>query len=200
MLGEELRAARSSAGLSIRVTARAAGISASHLSRIERARVRNISIRNVALLFAVLGHRLSVKAYPDASPLREEAHARLLERLRRQLPRGATVRTEVPLGLPGDLRAWDAEIRLREALCKVEAETALRDLQAVDRRLALKMADDHVDHVLLVIADTRPNRRVLRSSAPCYGTASRSARGRSWPPCDRVAAREPAGSSCCDLL
>ena len=49
-----------------------------------------------------------------------------------------------------------------DAQCKVEAETALHDLQAVDRRVALKMAEGEEDHVLLLVADTKRNRRVLQ--------------------------------------
>ena len=33
---------------------------------------------------------------------------------------------------------------------------------ATDRRIALKMTDDDVDRVILLVADTRRNRRVLR--------------------------------------
>lgn len=41
-------------------------------------------------------------------------------------------------------------------------EMRLRDIQALERRLALKRRDDPVESFLLVIADTRGNRRVLR--------------------------------------
>ena len=36
------------------------------------------------------------------------------------------------------------------------------DLQATERKIALKMADDQVDVVILLVADTPRNRRVLR--------------------------------------
>ena len=42
----------------------------------------------------------------------------------------------------------------------------LHDLQALDRRLARKMKDDEVDRVVLLVADTRRNRRVLREFQP----------------------------------
>lgn len=38
----------------------------------------------------------------------------------------------------------------------------LYDLQATERKFALKMADDQVDLVILLVADTPRNRRVLR--------------------------------------
>ena len=43
----------------------------------------------------------------------------------------------------------------------VEAETVLDDLQATDRRLGLKLRDGGEDHLILLVADTRRNRRVL---------------------------------------
>jgi hypothetical protein len=78
------------------------------------------------------------------------------------LPRSATWRTEVPLPISGDRRAWDAvtEVRGRRAGC--EAETRLTDLQALERRLQLKLRDGDVDLLILVVGDTRSNREVLR--------------------------------------
>ncbi len=46
----------------------------------------------------------------------------------------------------------------------VEAETRLRDLQALQRRLALKMRDGRIDTLILLLADTRANRRLLRAN------------------------------------
>ena len=42
-----------------------------------------------------------------------------------------------------------------------ELETRLHDVQALERRLALKQRDGGVDIVLLVVADTTANRRFL---------------------------------------
>ena len=44
----------------------------------------------------------------------------------------------------------------------VEAETRARDSQELQRRLTLKRRDGGVDHVVLLLADTRHNRRFLR--------------------------------------
>lgn len=44
----------------------------------------------------------------------------------------------------------------------MEAETHLRDLQAVERAIAAKRRDSRVDHVILLLADTHHNRAVLR--------------------------------------
>jgi hypothetical protein len=45
----------------------------------------------------------------------------------------------------------------------VEAESRLGDLQALERRLALKQRDGSMDRVILLVANTRHNRTVLRS-------------------------------------
>lgn len=162
----ELRAARLAAGLSQVVVGGAAGISGSHLARLERGSVAGASVLLYARLFAVLGMRLSMRPYPEGPPVRDAAHARLLGRFRVELPPEARLRTEVPLRLLGDLRAWDAELVLPGGDCKVEAETVLYDLQATERRIALKMADDQVDVVILLVADTQRNRRVLQEFGP----------------------------------
>jgi transcriptional regulator with XRE-family HTH domain len=161
-LAEELRSARLSAGLSLRSVAAATGISASQLSRLERAASPWVSVRMLSVLFAVLGMRLSVRPYPEGTPLRDAAHARLLARFRAALPSSVRLRTEVPLRRDGDLRAWDAEVEASNGTCKVEAETMLHDLQATERRIALKMADDGVERVILLVADTHRNRQVMR--------------------------------------
>jgi hypothetical protein len=74
----------------------------------------------------------------------------------------------VPLPIPGDLRAWDAEVRPPDATwrVRVEGETRISDGQALERRLALKMRDGGEGHTLLLIADTRANRNALRSLRP----------------------------------
>jgi hypothetical protein len=77
-------------------------------------------------------------------------------------------RTEVPLPIPGDLRAWDAVIARDAWRIGVEGETVLDDAQALDRRLALKQRDGGVDHVILVVADTRRNRRVLAAAPMAF--------------------------------
>ena len=62
-----------------------------------------------------------------------------------------------------DRRAWDAVIRLGGRRAGCEAETRLADVQALERRLALKLRDGGVDVLILVVADTAHNRAVLRA-------------------------------------
>jgi transcriptional regulator with XRE-family HTH domain len=82
-LGRELRDARVAAGLGQRAVAAAAGTDAAQISRLERARMPDASLRSFCVPFAVLGLRLSARAYPEGDPIRDAAHARLLERSER---------------------------------------------------------------------------------------------------------------------
>jgi transcriptional regulator with XRE-family HTH domain len=161
-LAEEVRIARTSAGLSQRALGQAVGVSGAHIARLERAEVPGASVTLFTLLFSVLGMRLSARPYPEGPSLRDIAQARLLARFASDLPQIVILRTEVVLRIPGDPRAWDGELEVAGDTCKLEAETVLYDLQATDRRIALKMADDQVDRVILLVADTHRNRRVLR--------------------------------------
>lgn len=161
-LAQEICIARASAGLSLRDVAAATGVSRAHLARLETGRAPAASLRTLSVVFAVLGMRLSARPYPEGPPVRDAAHARLLTRFKADLPPTVTLRTEVPLRHVQDLRAWDGELESADGTCKLEAETVLYDIQAQERRIALKMADDHVDRVILLVADTHRNRRVLR--------------------------------------
>jgi hypothetical protein len=71
----------------------------------------------------------------------------------------------VPLPSAGDLRAWDALLRGSGWRCGVEAETRPRDLQALERRLALKQRDGAVDMLVLLLLDSRYNRALVREHA-----------------------------------
>jgi transcriptional regulator with XRE-family HTH domain len=161
VVGAEVRNARQNAGISIRDAARAVGIGASTLGRIERAELPNVSIRQLALACAAVGLELAVRPYPDGDPIADAAHAALLERVRACLPKGTPWRTEVPLPMAGDRRAWDAMALVKRAPVVFEAETHLRDMQALARKLELKRRDGGASLVVLVVADTRHNRAVL---------------------------------------
>ena len=113
---------------------------------------------------AVVGLELNVRAFPVGSPLRDRAHLELLERFRLLLACEVGWAPEVPLPNAGDKRAWDALNRIGAVRIGVEAETRARDSQALQRRLMLKHRDGGVDHVILLLADTRHNRAFVRSA------------------------------------
>jgi hypothetical protein len=176
-LGATNRELRSGAGTSQTVAGAAVGMSRSQVVRLEDASNPNATLRQLNRLAAANGYKLVVRAFPDADPIRDVAHARLLERLRRRLVAPLVWRPEVPLPEPGDLRGWDSNIFRGPARVAVEAETRIRDGQALERRLALKLRDDpRVDILVLLIADTAANRRAvpeireqLRSMLPADG-------------------------------
>ena len=118
-----------------------------------------------------MGLDLSIRAYPGGRPLRDAAHAALLERLHRRVHRSLGWATEVPLPITGDLRAWDALIRGEDWRCGVEAETRPRDLQALERRLTLKLRDGGVDWLVLLLLDSRHNRALVREHGEQLATA-----------------------------
>lgn len=167
----DLRLARVAAGLSVASVGRAASLSASEVSRIERGQVPNVGLRRLVTIGAAVGLDVRIRGYPGPDPVRDAAQVRLIERLHARLPPGLPFRVEVPLPEIGDQRAWDAWIgglRIgadRSASMPVEAETQIRDLQAQWRRLALKMRDGGVEHVLLLIADTPANRAAIAAGA-----------------------------------
>jgi transcriptional regulator with XRE-family HTH domain len=169
-LGEDLRSARMAAGLSLRFVGARIGLSATQVMRIERALVPNVSYRQIARIGAVVGLDVRLRAFPGPDPIRDAPQAKLLARLAPRVHPRLIVRHEVPLPIPGDLRAWDGwiagflEPRDGDGLA-VDAETRLHDVQALLRRLALKARDAGVDSVLLVLADTRSNRQAVAGAA-----------------------------------
>jgi len=164
-LGRELRDARRAAGLRQADVARAAGVSASWVSRVENAAVRDLGIRSLSVMLAIVGLDMSVRAFPGGQPLRDEGHRRLLAGFRAILPQGTEWHTEVPLAASGDPRAWDGVARLWQIDVGVEAEVRPTDLQALERKLGLKKRDSGVTRLILVLADTGSNRAFLRWAA-----------------------------------
>ena len=151
-----------SRGLSQGAIAGPVHMSRAKVGRIERGESWSVALTDLVALAATVGLELSVRAYPVGPPLRDAAHAALLERLRRELHPSLRWQTEVPLPNPGDLRAWDALISGPNFRIGTEAETRARDGQELERRLARKERDGSVDAVILLLADTRSNRAFVR--------------------------------------
>jgi hypothetical protein len=136
--------------------------------RFERGELEYLSVADLGSWCSVVGLELALRAYPAGDPLRDRAQLALLERFRPRLHPSLGWSTEVPLPIDGDLRAWDAMIRGTGWRVPLDAETALDDLQAVERRLTLKVRDGGIDHVILLVADTRRNRRALASAPGAF--------------------------------
>ncbi len=165
LVGRELRQARREHGLSQRSVATAAHLSRSKVSRVERCQDPGLGIADATALLAVVGLDLVVRAYPGGDPARDAAHSALLERLRVRLHPSLGWRTEVPLPMPGDRRAWDAQITGSGWTVGVEAETHPDDRQALERKVALKARDGGVTTVLVVLSRTLANRRFAEQHA-----------------------------------
>lgn len=191
--GREVREARLNLDLSQGTAGRAIGMSASAWSRLERGAAPNLPVVDLARALAVVGLDLHLRTYPGGHPLRDRAHVELLTRLRACLGPGARWRTEVPLPNPGDRRAWDALILLADVRIGVEAETRARDSQELQRRLSTKRRDGGVDHVILLLSDTRHNRSFIDVAGAGF-LADFPVRGRDA--LERLAeGRDPGGSA-----
>ena len=162
-LGRELDEAIRNLGLSYAAIGRDVGLSGWQVARVARGEAPKLTVVQASELMAAVGLELSVRAYPTGRPLRDVAHLALLDRFRRSLHPSLTWRTEVPVSGHGDLRAWDATITAAAWQAAVEAEVRLRDIQALDRRIALKQRDASMEIVILLVSNTRHNRATLAS-------------------------------------
>jgi transcriptional regulator with XRE-family HTH domain len=170
-IGEELREARIAAGLSQRELGAIVGRSHTQIGRIERGEAPQVPYETLVMIGVALGLDIPLRAYPSGDPVRDAGQLALLVRFRSRISPNLRHRTEVPIGLQGDLRAWDEVLLGPGWSIPVEAETRIRDTQALRRKLALKLGDSGFDRMILLIADTRHNRHVLRIAAAEFGEA-----------------------------
>jgi transcriptional regulator with XRE-family HTH domain len=164
-IGQSARELRLGLGLSQASVGRALGVSAAQIGRWERAEASAIDLIAAASLMRVLGQDLTMKWYPSGAALRDAAHVSLVQRFVGLLPDVIRAEIEAPIPGFGDMRAWDVELGIGSVRIGVAAETAVRDLQALIRREQLKARDSQVDRILLVVAGTHANRRVMRESS-----------------------------------
>ena len=161
-LAEALATGRASAGLSLREVARRAGISTDTLRRVERADLSAMSIDRIIGLAEVLGLELAASLYPAGEPVRDRAHLALVSRFRARLPATVRWRVEVPVPIAGDLRSADAMLGVAGVDVLVEAETHVGDVQLIERKASAKQRDLGALRLILLVADTRHNREVVR--------------------------------------
>lgn len=163
----DLVRARRAAGLSRADVGKACGLSRTGIERVESG-TRRSTVRDFAAFGAAVGLDVRLRAYPAGDPIRDAGQQRLLGRFRIRLHPSLGWATEVTLPIEGDPRAWDAMIRGTDWRLPVDAETVLDDIQATERRLALKRRDGGVDHVILLVADTPRNRRALAAAPGAF--------------------------------
>ena len=205
-IGTDLREARLRVGLSQRAVADATGLARSTIERLELGHGRDLSIRTASIVASAVGLDVVVRTYPADGPIRDAALIALLGRLRARLGPDWSWRYEVAIPKAGDLRAWDAAARHASSGIRVviEAETRLRDIQDLLRRLALKRRDAGDPRVLLLVAGTRANRAAtnlardaLRAEFPCAMRRALVSLGRGeLPEADALILLSGTGSTC----
>lgn len=162
----ELGNARRAAGLSIRAVATAVGVSIETVRRLERAEPGTCTIDLIAMVGAVVGLQLAASLHPDGDAVRDRGHLALIDRLRKRLGPQARLRVEVPVPIAGDRRSGDAMQTVAAAYSPAdilfEAETHLDDIQLLERRAAAKQRDLGARRLVLLVADTRHNKDVIR--------------------------------------
>lgn len=162
--GRELRLARIAAGMRLVDVARPVGISASQLSRMERGHSPDSGFRRLAKVAAAVGLKLTIHAYPAGGKLLDGPQLRLFDRLKQRAHPSWQWRTEVPMPIPGDLRAADACAAIPGCRMLVELYTRLSDYQRQSRSAMLKARDLGADRLILVLWGTAANRRALREA------------------------------------
>jgi len=165
-VGREILLARRQHALSQQAVAQASRTSRSKISRVERTRAPKLRIADASAILGAVGLDLVIRAVRGGDPIRDAGHAALLARFRAKLHPAIRWATEVPLPITGDRRAWDALIGREAWRAGVEAEMRPGDLQALERRLALKVRDGGVDRLILLLPDTIDNRRFVRANEP----------------------------------
>jgi transcriptional regulator with XRE-family HTH domain len=154
--------ARHQAAISQRELGRQLRVSHTQIGRAERGEPDTLTIELAASMASVPGLELNVSLHPVGDPVRDKGHLALLERFRSRLPDSIRWRTEVPVPIESDRRSADAVIASIGWTALVEAETRVDDVQALERKINLKQRDLGIARVILVIADTRHNRSVIR--------------------------------------
>jgi transcriptional regulator with XRE-family HTH domain len=170
-LGRELRIARITSGMTQTQVAAKIGSSASTVCRVEHGSVKTLSVPNLSRHAAAVGLKLYANLYPagrrplDAPQLGIMAtfNARLHAIWKRQV--------EVPVPLPGDLRAVDEVISKPGCRCAVEIVTRFADVQGQTRGFRAKQRDIGADRLIVVVKGSRANRRMLHEVGPALRDA-----------------------------
>lgn len=147
--------------MSLREVARRVKISVDRLKRAERGEPGALTIDLAARIAPVVGLQLAASLHLHGDPVRDRVQLALLGRFRPRLHASLGWRTEVPIPIPGDLRSGDGLIEGAFGSILVEAESRVTDWQATERKARLKQRDLGADRLILLLADTRHNRRVV---------------------------------------
>jgi hypothetical protein len=144
-------------------------MSQGELSRLERFDFPNIAFVRLAEIAAVLGLELSAGLHRNGDAVRDVGHQATIRRCLANVHSAFVCTREVPLPNVGDRRSWDILLRLGSVLIGVEAETRIRDIQALVRHVRERERDGGVDHVFVLLADTVHNRQLVAQLREALG-------------------------------
>ncbi len=169
----QLRDARLGAGISQAALAQQLGLTQAAISMLEGHKVDELSLVRVSEIAAILGLEASLTLHPVGPPIRDKGHEALIARFRKHLAPAWRVTREAPFPGAGDPRWWDVLLRLpsERHLVGVEAETRIRDLQALVRRMKGRAADGGADLIVIVLSDSATNRGLIGAFRDALGPA-----------------------------
>jgi transcriptional regulator with XRE-family HTH domain len=170
-IGAEFHERRLQLGLSQAALAEAAGSTRNRCALVEAGRLPTVGLMELNRVAGALGLELFVRAYPGGAAIRDVAHTGKLAAILADVRRPLTCRVEVPLPANSarwERRAWDAVVFGHGERTAIELEMRLRDVQELRRRHGLKRRDDPAEHFLLLVADTRHNRRTIAEFAELF--------------------------------
>ena len=174
----DLRTAREDGNVSLAQLAAEVGSSASAVSRFERLELEDIGVVRLSEIASALGYEISLGVHPTGDPLRDKAQLAIGRRFDALLGPAWKVLNEVLLPEPGDRRSWDKVIRLVGSespyAVGVDVESRIRDVQALVRRTRERETDHRVQQILLVLADSATNRRLVGQLVDNLGDAYRT--------------------------
>jgi len=160
-IGADLRTSRITAGASQGAVGAAIGVSATEVSRRELGNAPSLSVLSLSEHAAAVGLKVVVSTFPIGGAVRDGAQLRYIQRFLNRISKAFHRQLEAPIPLPGDLRAVDILLRALGCAIAVEVITRFADAQAQTRAAQLKARDIGATRLIIVIADTRANRRAL---------------------------------------
>ena len=160
-LGDQLRTGRLILGVTQKRLGAKIGVSQGEISRRELGRSRRLMGEPLAVHAAAVGLKVSVKLWPVGGGMRDAAQTRYVAAFVARVGRLWSVVLEAPMQLAGDLHAVDVLLVRGDVRIAVEVITRLADLQAQVRAAQLKARDIGATRLIIVVAATHANRRVL---------------------------------------
>jgi hypothetical protein len=138
---------------------------------LESGKIDEVSLIRIAEIASLLGLEPSLTLHRVGTPIRDKGHEALIARFRERLGAGWRVTREAEFPSEGDPRSWDLLLRhpTERYLVGVEAETRIRDLQALVRRMRERAREGGATNMLIVLSDSAMNRRLARDLREALG-------------------------------